>query len=90
MTPANVALNGIAEVLRTIPLLSTLSTEELIKMVDSLEVCRFSAGQNVITDGDVSQDMFIVESGSAVCTKIGESGSLYVRFRARLTRVCVS
>lgn len=66
--------------LKKVPLLKHLSAVELRSLVMSLEVCRFSAGEAVITEGDNDKDMFIVESGTAVCTK----GALFYSYSPRV------
>jgi signal-transduction protein with cAMP-binding, CBS, and nucleotidyltransferase domain len=60
--------------LQTVPLLKHLSAVELNKVVQSMQVCRFSIGQTVIVQGEIGNDMFVVESGRAACTKEGENG----------------
>jgi signal-transduction protein with cAMP-binding, CBS, and nucleotidyltransferase domain len=77
--------------LQTVPLLQNLSSDELSEIVDTLEICRYTTGQDVITEGEVSQDMFVVESGTAVCTKIGGSSARFflLRFPCVFLRVFV-
>jgi CRP-like cAMP-binding protein len=61
--------------LQQVPLLKHISAAELNSIVMSLEVCHFSGGEVVIKEGDTGKDMFIVESGTAYCTK----GALSIR-----------
>ena len=57
--------------LQTVPLLKAMSAEELKKIASNLEVCRYAPGEKVITEGNTDQAMFVVNSGTAVCTKEG-------------------
>ncbi|KAL5629775.1 hypothetical protein BROUX41_001381 [Berkeleyomyces rouxiae] len=55
--------------LSEVPLLSSLTPYERSKIADALEQEKFSAGQPIITEGDVGQTFYIVESGEADAMK---------------------
>ena len=44
---------------------------ELRAVATSLEVIRFKPGERVIVEGEDGADMYLVEAGTAVCTKDG-------------------
>jgi cAMP-dependent protein kinase regulator len=51
--------------LSTVPLLSGLNTWEKAKIADSLETEVFENGEVVISQGDVGEYFYLVESGEA-------------------------
>ena len=57
--------------LQTVPLLKGMTAEELGRIATNVEVCRYAPGEKVITEGNTDQAMFVVASGTAVCTKEG-------------------
>lgn len=58
--------------LKTVPLLEHLSALELRDTAEALEVHYFKPGEPVIVEGDDTDvSMYIVESGTALCTKEG-------------------
>ncbi|KAJ1450461.1 kinase-like domain-containing protein [Pelagophyceae sp. CCMP2097] len=54
--------------LKKVPLLSTLSHDALSRIADALQKRAFSAGDRILTEGDVGDAFYIVESGAVKCT----------------------
>lgn len=57
--------------LSTVPILASLEGYERAKIADALESRTFNVGENVITEGEVGEDFFLVESGTAEAIKGG-------------------
>jgi cAMP-dependent protein kinase regulator len=57
--------------LSTVPILASLEGYERAKIADALESRTFNVGENVITEGEVGEDFFLVESGTAEAVKGG-------------------
>lgn len=55
--------------LEEVPLLSTLTSYERSKIADALETQKFAKGQTIISEGDIGESFFILESGTATVTK---------------------
>ncbi|BFZ57444.1 hypothetical protein PYCC9005_004496 [Savitreella phatthalungensis] len=58
--------------LETVPILRGLSPAERQKVADSLDTCVYEKGATVIRQGDVGEQFFIIESGEAEVSKVGE------------------
>ncbi|KAG2493728.1 hypothetical protein HYH03_007951 [Edaphochlamys debaryana] len=52
--------------LNSVPILSNLSREERIRLVDAFEEVTYQAGQKVITEGDKGDLFYIVKEGEAI------------------------
>jgi cAMP-dependent protein kinase regulator len=57
--------------LEEVPLLSTLTPYERSKIADALETKKFPTGTKIITEGDVGESFYILESGEAEVFKRG-------------------
>lgn len=57
--------------LEDVKLLSGLKPYERSKVADALETVRFSAGQNIITEGEPGTNFYMLESGEAEAYKEG-------------------
>eukprot|EP01052_Picozoa_sp_SAG31_P023390 SAG31_NODE_1925_length_6893_cov_3.984987_2_plen_110_part_00 len=44
---------------------------ELGIVADALQICRFEAGENIITEGDSGDSLYIMSEGTAAATKAG-------------------
>lgn len=55
--------------LEDVPLLSSLTPYERSKIADALETQKFSAGQEIIKEGDPGHSFFLLESGEADALK---------------------
>ena len=53
------------------PAVQELSETELTKILQYVTVREFKDKEVIIEEGDASKDMFIMQSGDAVCTKEG-------------------
>lgn len=60
------------EFLSQVPVLKVLNTYELSKIADALQSKVYETGEVVIKEGEVGEDFYLIESGSAVVTKEGE------------------
>lgn len=60
--------------LEDVDLLRGLKPYERSKIADALETVRFSAGQNIITEGEPGYDFFMLETGEAQAFKHGVDG----------------
>jgi cAMP-dependent protein kinase regulator len=61
--------------LEEVPLLRSLESYERHKIADALESTYFEDGEEVVKEGDVGDNFYIVESGEAIAYKIAEDGS---------------
>ena len=59
------------ELLAGVPALQELSESELNEILQSITVREYKDKEVIIQQGDASKDMFIIQSGDAVCTKEG-------------------
>lgn len=57
--------------LQDVPLLAGLKTYERSKVADALETVKYSAGQNIITEGEPGNNFYMLETGSAQAYKSG-------------------
>jgi len=57
------------ELLAGVPALQELSESELNEILQSITVREYKDKEVIIQQGDASKDMFIIQSGDAVCTK---------------------
>jgi cAMP-dependent protein kinase regulator len=62
--------------LEEVPLLSPLKPYERAKVADALESVKFSAGQNIITEGEPGDAFYLLEAGDAQAFKGGNDKSL--------------
>jgi cAMP-dependent protein kinase regulator len=64
--------------LGSIPILTGLEPYERAKIADALEARTYDAGREVIKEGEVGEEFFIIESGRAQFTKMqkGEDGTV--------------
>ncbi|RCI06800.1 hypothetical protein CU098_012785 [Rhizopus stolonifer] len=60
--------------LEEVPLLKSLEPYERHKIADALESVYFNDGEHVILQGDVGDQFYIIESGSAVFYKVDANG----------------
>ncbi|KAI8070680.1 cyclic nucleotide-binding-like protein [Gongronella butleri] len=61
--------------LSEVPLLKSLEPYERHKIADALEPLQFTDGQVVIKEGDVGDNFYLIEQGSALCYKTAADGS---------------
>lgn len=59
-----------------VPLLAELNDYERSKIADALESIKFPAGTSIITEGDVGDAFYLLESGEAEAYKKGTSASV--------------
>eukprot|EP01050_Picozoa_sp_SAG11_P000263 SAG11_NODE_7_length_31267_cov_19.541966_1_plen_550_part_00 len=59
------------ELLASVPALQALSAEELDQILALTKEREFDDGQAIVTEGDTGEEMYIMQSGSANCTKLG-------------------
>jgi hypothetical protein len=59
------------ELLAAVPAVQELSETELTKILQYVTVREYKDKEVIIEEGDASKDMFIMQSGDAVCTKEG-------------------
>lgn len=62
--------------LEEVSLLSSLTPYERSKIADALETIKYPAGSYIITEGDVGDKFYILESGSAEAVKRGSDEAL--------------
>jgi CRP-like cAMP-binding protein len=55
---------GYAEILKTFPLLAKISDEDLLELAGILEERRFSAGEDILKEGDTGSEMYILIDGT--------------------------
>lgn len=55
------------EFLKSIKLFQGLETYNLLKLIDGLESVLKKAGEVIILEGDLGKELYILESGIAVC-----------------------
>jgi cAMP-dependent protein kinase regulator len=60
--------------LEEVPILVSLEPYERHKIADALESDVYEDGKLVITQGDIGNSFFLIESGEACVTKIDEEG----------------
>ena len=65
-------------VLRTVPLIKLLPDADRRRLAQQLEARRYKLGDVVVAQGDLSDAMFFVESGSAIAVKGGKTVKHYV------------
>lgn len=53
--------------LRVVPLLSNLTTDQLYSMISMIETNEFSNGQYIIHKGERGTQFYIIKSGTAIC-----------------------
>ncbi|KAK9719014.1 cAMP-dependent protein kinase type II-beta regulatory subunit, variant 2 [Basidiobolus ranarum] len=58
--------------LKTVPILHTLETAEVVKIADALEPAEYEDGETIIEQGTVGNYFYIIESGEAHVTQIDE------------------
>jgi len=52
--------------------MQSLSDLEIMTLADSLETRKFTRGEEIIKQGEVGNDFFVLESGAVQCLKDGE------------------
>eukprot|EP01044_Picomonas_judraskeda_P007910 COSAG03_NODE_875_length_5530_cov_16.331615_2_plen_1312_part_00 len=72
--PAN-RLDGYANALDKVALLSTLTRAEKLQLAESLSTEEFGAGDNIVEAGEVADCMYLLESGSASAVKPSPSSA---------------
>eukprot|EP00929_Paragymnodinium_shiwhaense_P115011 TRINITY_DN8359_c0_g1_i1.p1 TRINITY_DN8359_c0_g1~~TRINITY_DN8359_c0_g1_i1.p1 ORF type:complete len:422 (+),score=171.99 TRINITY_DN8359_c0_g1_i1:125-1390(+) len=60
------------EFLKSVPLFANLSEDDVYKLSDAFEVLNVATSTEIIRQDEMGTDFFIVEKGTAVCTKNGE------------------
>mmetsp|Transcript_11461 Transcript_11461/g.29029 ORF Transcript_11461/g.29029 Transcript_11461/m.29029 type:complete len:433 (+) Transcript_11461:491-1789(+) len=60
------------EFLKRCQLMQALSELEIMTLADSLEPRTFSKGQEIIVQGEVGNDFYVIEDGEVQCVKDGE------------------
>jgi CRP-like cAMP-binding protein len=58
--------------LKSIKLFEGLESYNLLKLIDGLETVLKKAGEVIIQEGDLGKELYIIESGIAVCQKGGK------------------
>ncbi|ORX93570.1 camp-dependent protein kinase regulatory subunit [Basidiobolus meristosporus CBS 931.73] len=58
--------------LKTVPILRTLETSEVVKIADALEPAEYEDGETIIEQGTVGNYFYIIESGEAHVTQIDD------------------
>ncbi|CAE8621139.1 unnamed protein product [Polarella glacialis] len=64
-------------VLKNMELLSPLGKEERAQVIDSLKSCFFAKGKEIMCQGDVGHDFFVLIKGEAVAIKDGVEVATY-------------
>ena len=72
--PAN-RLDGYANALDKVALLSTLTRAEKLQLAESLSTEEFGAGDNIVEAGEAADCMYLLESGSASAVKPSPSSA---------------
>mmetsp|Transcript_21181 Transcript_21181/g.39396 ORF Transcript_21181/g.39396 Transcript_21181/m.39396 type:complete len:389 (-) Transcript_21181:85-1251(-) len=62
----------LVEFLKRCQLMQSLSDLEIMTLADSLETRKFTRGEEIIKQGEVGNDFFVLESGAVQCLKDGE------------------
>ena len=57
--------------LAIVPILASLEPHERAKIADALESRTYQNGENVVTEGEVGETFFLIESGTAEVEKAG-------------------
>jgi len=57
--------------LAKVPLLASMDAYERSQLADALKVETFSAGQTIVTEGEIGQKFYIIEEGACAATKAG-------------------
>jgi hypothetical protein len=60
------------EFLRSIPLFSSLTTEQCVRVASVVNVLKFSGGEHVVRQGDHADSIYLIKEGSVVCSRRGE------------------
>ena len=80
MNPMAMAMGGSADkvevddyksLLAKVPALNALKESELNQILEHVEIRTFQDGEAIVAEGENGVDMFIIESGEAICTKVG-------------------
>jgi CRP-like cAMP-binding protein len=59
------------DLLAGVPALQVLSETELVEILRHVTVREYEDDEVIIQEGDEGKDMFIIQTGDAVCTKEG-------------------
>jgi len=65
-------------------LFNSLEDKELNTVIDAMEEKKYKAGENVITQGESGDVLYLVEQGNLDCCKVFVSISAYFRHREQL------
>ena len=68
---------GKARVLKSVPLLSALTFEEHVEIAGMLKVNTYKKGDIIIKEGDMGDEMFIIDNGEVEFTKDGASAGRF-------------
>ena len=60
------------EFLRAIPLFSSLTTEQLVRVASVVNVLKFQGGEHVVRQGDHADSIYLIKEGTVVCMRRGE------------------
>lgn len=63
------------ETLRKVPLLETLTEEQLETLAKVVQTVSFKTDERIITKGDLGNVLYIIQEGSVVCSDVGTRGS---------------
>lgn len=66
--------------LEEVPLLSSLTPYERSKIADALETHKFAPGTAIIKEGDIGEAFYLLESGTAVVTKVESGDKVLLRY----------
>jgi small-conductance mechanosensitive channel/CRP-like cAMP-binding protein len=75
-SPVNVDAGGRTALIDGVDVLSSLSEEQRIQLVDSAHAMLYEAGQVIVRQGDPGASMFIVREGEAAVTIAGAHGEV--------------
>ena len=57
-------MEPLADTIRGIPIFSSLSREDVAKILGKLEECSFTAGETIIRQGDQGDAFYVIQSGA--------------------------
>merc|ERR1712232_925284 len=60
------------EVLKKVPMLANLTSDEVENVIDAMKIEKYSKGQNIINQGDEGQHFYIIYEGEVMATKVTE------------------
>lgn len=77
MLAATTQQKGIHDVLRKIPFLEDLDSQQLSRIIDALTTVTFDNGHRIIQKGDIGEHFYIIKEGTALVHDIGSANSNY-------------